>query len=80
MLNSGKQMTQVCVLHFGVLLAVGPVVQVDTESAALDVSLDLLLPVMNQRGRADDQSALRHYQARVCNTIQGITNISYTSY
>lgn len=51
--------------HSGVPLPVGSVVKTHSELGSLDVSVDLPLPVMDQRGRADDQSALRNHHAGV---------------
>lgn len=53
--------------HFGTSLAVGAVVQVHCQPAWLHMSVDLPLPVVDQRGRTDDQSAFRNHQAGVCN-------------
>lgn len=42
-------------LHFGVLVPVGPVVEVDSQSAAVHTFLYLILPMMDQGSGADDQ-------------------------
>ena len=51
--------------RFGALLSVGAVVQAHTQPAGFDMSLYLLLPVVNQGGRADDQSSFGNYKAGV---------------
>lgn len=51
--------------HFSTFLAVGPVVQVHVQLSCLDVSVDLPLPVMDQGGRTDDQSAVRNHESGV---------------
>lgn len=55
-----EKMCGFCALlsHSGAPLAVGAVVKTHSELGSFDVSVDLPLPVMDQRGRADDQSAL----------------------
>ena len=47
--------------HFGTSLTVGAVVQIHRQLARLDVSFYLVLPVVNQRGGTDDQSAFRNH-------------------
>lgn len=51
--------------QFGAFLAVGTVVQVDCQLSCLHMSLYLLLPVVDQGGRADDQSSFRDHKAGV---------------
>lgn len=51
--------------HFGTSLAVGAVVQIHRQPARLDMSLHLHLPVVNQRGGTDDQSAFRSHGAGI---------------
>lgn len=51
--------------HFGTPLAVGAVVKVHSQLGCLDMSVDLPFPVVDQRGRTDDQSAFRNHEAGV---------------
>lgn len=52
-------------LRSGTSLTVRAVVQVHRQLARLDMSVNLLLPVMHQGGRADDESALRQHRDAV---------------
>lgn len=51
--------------HFGTFLSVGAVVQIHRQFACLDVSFYLLLPVVNERGGTDDQSAFRSHHTGI---------------
>lgn len=52
-------------LRSGTSLTVRAVVQVHRQLARLDMSVNLLLPVVHQGGRADDKSALRQHRDAV---------------
>ena len=51
--------------HFGTSFSVGAVIQIHRQLARLDVSLYLLLPMVNQRGGTDDQSAFGNHNAGI---------------
>lgn len=70
--RQNKSGVYVCMVpsHSGTFLAVGAVVQVHSQLACLDMSVNLSLPVVDQRGRTDDQGAFRNHQARVLDDQQ----------